>query len=46
MDFDLYWKLKQSLYYDHSKDKTDKMTLINELPSNLKVLISDVMYRK
>lgn len=46
MDFELYWKLKQSLYYDHSKDMTDKMTLINELPSNLKVNLCNVMYRK
>ncbi len=46
MDYELYWKLKQSLYYDHSKDMTDKMTLLSELPGSLKVSLSDLMYRK
>lgn len=46
MDFDMYWKLRQSLYYDHSKDMTDKMSLLDELPLNLRVGLSDIMYRK
>ena len=46
MDFELYWKLRQSLYYDHSKDMTDKQRLLKELPGNLKVSVSDLMYRK
>lgn len=46
MSFDLYWKLKQSLYYDHSKDMTDKMNLLRELPGSLKISLSDLMYRK
>ena len=46
MSFELYWKLKQSLYYDHSKDMTDKMTLLKELPGSLKISLSDLMYRK
>lgn len=46
MDFELYWKLRQSLYYDHTKDMTDKMKLLKELPGNLKVSVSNLMYRK
>lgn len=46
MDFEMYWKLRQSLYYDHSKDMTDKMSLLEELPLNLRVGLSDIMYRK
>ena len=37
MDFEMYWRLRQSLYYDHSKDMTDKMRLLEELPLNLRV---------
>ena len=42
----MYWRLRQSLYYDHSKDMTDKMRLLDELPLNLRVGLSDIMYRK
>ena len=46
MDFEMYWKLRQALYFDHSKDMTDKMQLLNELPPILRVGLSDIMYRK
>lgn len=44
LNFELYWKLRQALHFEHSTDMTDKQTLINELPSKLRVELSNLMY--
>lgn len=45
LDFSLYWKLRQSLQYDFQQDRADKHTLLKELPANLRVELSNVMFQ-
>ena len=35
--FEFYWKLRQSLHYDHLMDKTEQQELISKLPPKLRV---------
>ncbi len=37
LNFDLYWRLRQALYYDHSTDMSDQHALLAELPPKLRV---------
>lgn len=46
LDFQLYWKLRQSLHYNHHTDMTHQLRFVNELPPQLKVSLSHVLYRK
>ena len=44
LNFELYWRLRQALHYDHSMDMTDKRGLLKELPGNLNIELSNIMY--
>ena len=43
--FELYWKLRQSLQFDFMQDRGDKHKLLRELPNNLRVELSNVMFQ-
>lgn len=45
MDDELYWKMRQSLHYHHTTDMSDKLNLLSELPSALRISLSHVLYR-
>lgn len=44
LNFELYWRLRQALHYDHAMDMSDKQTLLTELPCKLKLELSKIMY--
>ncbi len=44
LNFDLYWRLRQALHYDHSTDMSDQHALLNELPPKLHVELSHLIY--
>ncbi len=44
LSFELYWRLRQSLHYEHTMDMTDYKSLIRELPQKLNVELSHKMY--
>ena len=44
MKFDLYWRLRQSLHRDAAHDTADKQILLKELPLNLRVELSNLIY--
>ena len=44
LSFEFYWKLRQSLHYDHVMDMTEKLNFVRELPSKLQVQLSNIMY--
>ena len=44
LNFELYWRLRQALHYHHTMDMSDKHTLLDELPSKLKIELSNIMY--
>ncbi len=44
LNFELYWRLRRTLHYDHSMDMTDKHDLLHELPSKLRIELSNIMY--
>ncbi len=44
MNFELYWRLRQSLQYETTKDMSEKQQLLNELPLKLKVDLTNTMY--
>ena len=46
LPFELYWRLRQALHYEHSTDMTDQQALLTELPAKLKVELSNLMYAK
>ena len=46
IDEELYWKLRQSLHYDHTTDMSEKMRFLRELPPALRVGLSNLIYRK
>ena len=44
LDFELYWRLRRSLHFEHSLDMGEKSALLNELPAHLKVELTNIMY--
>lgn len=44
LNFELYWRLRQALHYDHTMDMTEQQGLLLELPSKLRVELSNIMY--
>ena len=44
MKFDLYWRLRQALHRDAATDTADKQLLLKELPLNLRVELSNLIY--
>jgi voltage-gated potassium channel len=45
LNHEIYIKLKKSLKYDHSKDKSDKFSFLNELPQSLKLELAVIMHQ-
>ena len=44
LTFEMYWRLRQSLHYEHRMDMTDYRSLLNELPLKLSIELSHIMY--
>ncbi len=46
LNFLLYRKMKTAIHFDHTKDLTDKYSLINALPLRLQVELSVVVHQQ
>ncbi len=46
LKFEFYWRLRQSLHYDLDRDQSDKQELLAQLPNNLRVELSTLIYRE
>ena len=44
LSFEFYWRLRQSLHYDHEMDMSEKLSFVRELPPKLQVELSNIMY--
>ena len=44
LPFEFYWRLRQSLHYDHEMDKTEQQNFVKELPHKLSLELSNIMY--
>ena len=43
--FEFYWRLRQSLHYDHVMDKTEHQNFVKELPLKLSLELSNIIHR-
>ncbi len=44
LSFDFYWRLRQSLHYEHTMDMSEKLSFLHSLPPKLNVELSNIMY--
>ena len=44
LSFEFYWRLRQSLHYEHEMDMSEKLSFVRELPPKLQVELSNIMY--
>ena len=45
LNHDIYIKIKKALKYDHSRNVTDKFSILSQLPQSLKLELSVIMHR-
>lgn len=46
IDFGLYWRLRRSLYFEQLNEMEEKEKFMSELPTSLRVDLSQAIYRK
>ena len=44
LSFDFYWRLRQSLHYEHKMDLSEKQSFVGQLPPQLNIELSNIMY--
>ena len=44
LSFEFYWRLRQSLHYEHTMDMSEKLQFVQQLPPKLNIELSNIMY--